>query len=80
MKTDTDVDVCNETGVFKNDQGEIKVGTHVSFMVENQETWAGDLCGELVYLNGHFKVKTGRSGILTINRGFDVYFNTIRPV
>jgi len=69
---------CNKTGVFKNQYGEIAVGTQVSFMVENQDQWNGDLEGVLIYENGEFKIKTVRNGVLTINKGYDVYFNTIR--
>jgi hypothetical protein len=69
----------NEPVVFKNRHGKIALGTKVSFMVENQDQWAGDLVGVLIFQDGKFKVQTERSGILTIDEGYNVYFNTIKP-
>lgn len=69
-----------QKGVFENKHGEMKTGTHVSFIVENQSDWGGDNDGILVIEKGEFKVKTQISGTLTIDKGYDVYGNTIKPV
>lgn len=65
---------------FKNKHGLIPVGTRVKFNVENQDQWGGDLTGILILDGNEFKIKTERSGCLTINKGYDVYFNTIEPL
>ncbi|MFA6158134.1 MAG: hypothetical protein WC763_00700 [Candidatus Paceibacterota bacterium] len=66
--------------VFKNQHGKIKVGTKVQFGVENQDDWNGDLEGVLIHESGEFKIKTARSGTLTIGKGYDAYWGTIKPV
>ena len=67
--------------IFRNrTYGKITVGTKVEFMVENQDQWNGDLVGILVHEEGEFRIKTERSGTLTIDEGYDVYSNTIKPV
>lgn len=77
--TNTPIDECNARGVFTNAHGTITVGTRVTFKVENQDQWHGDLEGVLIYEDGAFRVRTDRSGTLTINRGWDVYYNSIQP-
>lgn len=67
--------------VFKNRaHGKIKTGTAVKFQVENQTDWRGDLTGVLIHEEGEFKIKTERSGTLTIGKRWDVYWNTIEPI
>ncbi len=65
---------------FQNRYGIIKVGTRVSFLVENQDSWGGDNNGILIYEKNEFKIKTQNSGILTIDKGYDAYSGTIQPV
>jgi hypothetical protein len=66
--------------VFENTYGKIPAGTEVTFMVENQDQWGGDLTGTLIYQEGEYRIRTERSGTLTINKRYDVYHNTIRPL
>jgi (p)ppGpp synthase/HD superfamily hydrolase len=70
----------NAPPAFKNRYGIIKVGTPVSFQVENQSDWVGDCEGTLVYQEDSFKIKTQNSGVLTIDKGYDVYSGTIQPL
>ena len=77
-KTNTTMDTLNESRVFKNDHGTVAEGTKVSFIVENQDQWSGDLKGVLIFEDEEFKVKTENSGTLTINHGYDIYYNTIK--
>ena len=67
---------------FKNDYGIIKVGTLVSFEVENQNMWMGDLEGILAYDDEikEYVIKTQRSGILKTSGYLSVYWNTIHPI
>ncbi len=65
--------------VMKNQYGDIPVGAKVMFEVENQSCWAGELSGTLSHNGDDFVIDTNRSGRLTINKGYDVYSNTIRP-
>ena len=65
---------------MKNKNGVINVGEKVGFRVENQDMWAGDLAGILDFIDGEFVVRTKRSGILTINKGYDIYFNSIEKI
>lgn len=74
------MDTCNKSGVFNNINGTIPAGTKVSFAVENQDQWNGDLEGILIYEDKEFRVKTERSGTLTINKGLDIYYNTIKAL
>lgn len=66
--------------IFESKYGEIKVGTHVSFSVENQSDWMGARDGVLIIDKDEFKIKTDISGTLTIDKGYDVYGTTIKPV
>ncbi len=65
---------------IKNRNGIIKVGDEVIFKVENQDIWVGDTTGILDFIDGEFVIRTKRSGILTIDKGYDVYFNTIKKL
>ena len=65
--------------VMRNKYGEIPVGTRVCFQVENANMWVGDTDGILNYDGIDFVIDTKRSGRITINKGYDAYFNTIRP-
>jgi hypothetical protein len=69
-----------ERRVFENNHGEVKVGTSVSFEVENQRDWQGDLEGVLIIEGHDFKIKTERSGTLTIDRKLDVYGSSIKAI
>ena len=65
--------------VFKNNKGRIRIGTPVWFSVENPGFWGGDTDGILRYDNWkkEFYIETIHSGSLTIDKGYDVYGNTI---
>ena len=65
---------------IKNKNGIIKVGDKVMFNVENQNIWGGDITGILDFVDGEFVIRTKRGGILTMNKGYDVYFNSIEKI
>lgn len=67
-----------DSSLFTNGNGAIPVGSSVTFKVENQSQWIGDLSGVLQYQNGEFFINTINSGKLSINKGYDVYRNTIK--
>ncbi len=64
---------------FRNKYGFIKIGTPVSFQVENQSMWGGELSGTLDYENGEYVIQTERSGTLKISGYLSVYWDSIRP-
>lgn len=67
--------------IFKNKNGIFKVGDKVIFEVENQNMWCGDLRGIIIYKGrGKFAIQTERSGLLSIDKGYDVYGNSIRKI
>jgi hypothetical protein len=66
--------------VLQNRYGDIEVGSNVKFLVENQDDWGGDNRGTLIFENEEFKIQTKNSGILTIGKGYDVYWNTIEKI
>ena len=65
---------------FKNKNGIISVGDKVRFTVENQDIWGGDNEGIIDYLDDEFVIKTKRSGIITIDKGYDAYYHTIEKL
>ena len=65
---------------FRNKYGEIPEGVEVAFQVENQNMWSGATRGILQFVNGEFVIKTKRSGLVTIDKGYDAYGNTIYPI
>ncbi len=66
--------------VMSNMHGDIHVGEKVRFEVENQSDWRGALRGTLAHDGKEFVIDTDISGRLTIDKGYDVYFNTVQPV
>lgn len=74
MKTD-------DNTVFTNRHGSIKIGERVSFEVENQISgcYMWDTHGQLRMRNGEWVIKT-RQGVVTINKGYDAYLNSIRAI
>ncbi|MFA6553979.1 MAG: hypothetical protein WCS89_00530 [Candidatus Paceibacterota bacterium] len=56
------------------------IGKRVSFHVENEGDWTGDLTGTLILDHGELKIETRNSGVLTIGKGFDVYGSTIEAI
>lgn len=66
---------------YKNKYGKIAIGTPVSFEVENQSLWGGDLEGVLAFdeSTNEYVIDTERSGRLRINHYLSVYGNTIKP-
>ena len=69
-----------KNNVFENRYGKIEVGSEVSFMVENQDDWMGDTRGTLIFEDGEFKIETKHSGVVTIGKGYDAYWNTIEKI
>ena len=65
---------------FRNKYGEIPEGVEVAFQVENQNMWSGATRGILQFVNGEFVIQTKRSGLVTIDKGYDAYVNTIYPI
>lgn len=67
------------TSLFINDHGTFSIGDLVSFKVENQISggYAWDTHGMLEMRNGEWVIKT-RQGVVTINKGYDAYSNSIR--
>lgn len=63
---------------LRNKYGSIRVGSRVSFGVENQSLWTGPTSGILEYNGADFVIKT-EGGIITINKGYDAYLNSIAP-
>jgi hypothetical protein len=71
------------TNLFKNKHGEFPEGTPVYFSVENQFSggWMSDTHGILKksQTSDDWVIET-RQGIVTINKGYDAYHNTIIPI
>jgi hypothetical protein len=65
--------------VLENKYSEIKVGSKVIFSVENPSQWIGSNEGILRHDGSEFYIET-KNGIVTINKGYDAYLNTIRCV
>lgn len=69
------------TETFTNKNGTFADGDEVWFRVENPSLWSGDTDGKLRHVNGEWVIETKRSGIVTINKGYDAYVNSIcKPV
>ena len=68
--------------LFRNKHGYIKLGTPVSFQVENQNMWMGDLQGVLAFDDEtkEYVIDTENSGRLKTSGYLSVYWNTIRPL
>ena len=66
--------------VMRNRYGDIEIGAEVAFQVENQSQWVGSNSGVLTHDGNDFVIDTVRSGRLTIDKGYDVYSNTVRPL
>ena len=69
----------NEERILRNKHGDIRVGTRVFFMVENQNQWNGGNSGILEHDGTNFVIETPK-GIVTIGRGYDAYRETVRPL
>ena len=65
---------------MNNRHGDIPVGAKVRFEVENQSCWMGANRGTLAHDGNDFVIDTDLSGRLTIDKGYDVYFNTVQPI
>lgn len=69
--------------LFKNKHGEFREGTPVYFSVENQISggWVSDTHGVLKksQTSNDWVIET-RQGIVTINKGYDAYKNSIFPI
>jgi len=68
-----------ERTVMHNAYGAIAIGTNVYFSVENPNMWVGPTKGVLDHDGIDFIIRTEK-GVVTINKGYDAYINTIRPV
>jgi len=64
---------------MQNKHGLIEVGTKVVFDVENPSQWIGPNSGILAFDGADFYIDTD-VGAVTINKGYDAYLNTIRPI
>ncbi|MCR4319734.1 MAG: hypothetical protein NUV74_05285 [Candidatus Brocadiaceae bacterium] len=67
-----------ECKVMRNRYGDIKTGTKVWFTVENASQWCGSTEGILDHDGNEFVIRT-KKGIVTINKGYDAYSETIKP-
>lgn len=67
-----------EINVFKNDNGEIYEGDRVVFSVENRSCWCEDLHGLLTFRNNEWMILLDSGRLISIDKGYDAYFNTIR--
>ena len=66
-----------ECKVMRNRHGDIKTGTKVWFTVENASQWCGSVEGILEHNGSEFVIRT-KKGIVTINKGYDAYSETVR--
>lgn len=63
---------------FNNKHGSFAEGTIVTFRVENEDMWGGDTRGVLINIDGEWLIDTEHSGRITIDRGYDAYWNSIQ--
>jgi hypothetical protein len=67
---------------FRNQYGEIPIGTRVNFQMENANLWFGDTEGVLALdaTSGKHVIDTENSGRIGIDGWLEAYGNTICPV
>lgn len=64
---------------LRNKYSDIQVGAKIFSSVENQSQWYGGNEGVLDHDGSDFVIRTPK-GIVAINKGYDAYINTIRPI